>query len=157
VPNFLSFHYPFYQDIHVMVFIGFGFLMTFLKKSSWSAVGFNYFIAAFVIQWFLLEDGFWIRAWGRESWHNKIDLNVLSLINADFAAAAILISFGAVLGKVGPLQLLVMALIEVCFYSINIQINTSHSLKDTGGSITIHTFGAYFGLAVTWALHDQVK
>jgi len=35
------------QDIHVMIYVGFGFLMTFLKKHSWSAVGFNYFVAAF--------------------------------------------------------------------------------------------------------------
>lgn len=33
--------------------------------------------------------------------------------------------------------------------------------KDAGGSMTIHTFGAYFGLTVTWILYrknlDQSK
>lgn len=28
-----------FQDIHVMIFIGFGFLMTFLKRYGYSAVG----------------------------------------------------------------------------------------------------------------------
>ena len=41
--------YPFYQDVHVMIFIGFGFLMTFLRHHSWTSVGFNYLIAAFAI------------------------------------------------------------------------------------------------------------
>lgn len=36
--------YPFYQDVHVMIFIGFGFLMTFLKKYTFSSVGFNFLI-----------------------------------------------------------------------------------------------------------------
>lgn len=26
-------------------------------------------------------------------------------------------------------------------------------VKDAGGSMTIHTFGAYFGLTVTWILY----
>ena len=30
--------YPQYQDVHVMIFIGFGFLMTFLYKYGFSAV-----------------------------------------------------------------------------------------------------------------------
>ena len=30
--NDVDIYYPFYQDVHVMIFIGFGFLMTFLKK-----------------------------------------------------------------------------------------------------------------------------
>ena len=42
-----------------------------------------------------------------------------SLIAGDFAAAAVLISFGAVLGKVSPLQLVVMAIVEVIFYTAN--------------------------------------
>lgn len=50
-----------------------------------------------------------------------------------------------------------MAIIEVIFYSLNINITNGLYLKDAGGSIVIHTFGAYFGLACTWALHDKVK
>lgn len=42
-----------------------------------------------------------------------------SLILADFTAAAVLISFGAVLGKTSPLQLLFMAFIEVVVFAIN--------------------------------------
>lgn len=41
------------------------------------------------------------------------------MINADFCAAAVLISFGAVLGKTGPVQLLLMALLEVVLFGLN--------------------------------------
>lgn len=40
-----------------MIFVGFGFLMTFLKRYSFGAVGFNFLIAAFGIQWALLMQG----------------------------------------------------------------------------------------------------
>lgn len=53
-----------FQDIHVMIFVGFAFLMTFLKRYGYSATGFNLFLGALVIQWaiiargiFELEDG----------------------------------------------------------------------------------------------------
>jgi ammonium transporter Rh len=39
-------YYPVFQDVHVMIYIGFGFLMVFLKKHCWTSVGFNYVIAA---------------------------------------------------------------------------------------------------------------
>lgn len=41
------------------------------------------------------------------------------MINADFCAGALLISFGAILGKTGPVQLLLMALLEVVLFGIN--------------------------------------
>lgn len=44
---------------------------------------------------------------------------VCSLLNADFASAAVLISFGAVLGVTTPLQLIVMALCEIAIFSAN--------------------------------------
>jgi ammonium transporter Rh len=37
--------YPFFQDVHVMIFIGFGFLMTFIKTMSWTALSYNWIIS----------------------------------------------------------------------------------------------------------------
>jgi ammonium transporter Rh len=39
-----------FQDVHVMIFIGFGFLMTFLKKYGLSAVSLNMMCAAISLQ-----------------------------------------------------------------------------------------------------------
>jgi hypothetical protein len=47
-----------FQDVHVMMFVGFGFLMTFLRKYGYGSVGFNMLIAAFVIEWALIVRGF---------------------------------------------------------------------------------------------------
>ncbi|TWW75572.1 C 1 FRhcg1 Rhesus blood group family type [Takifugu flavidus] len=41
----------------MVIFVGFGFLMTFLKRYSFGAVGFNFLIAAFGLQWALLMQG----------------------------------------------------------------------------------------------------
>ena len=47
-----------FQDVHVMIFIGFGFLMTFLKKYGLSAVSLNMICAALSIEIFTLVYGF---------------------------------------------------------------------------------------------------
>ena len=101
-----------------MIFIGFGFLMTFLKKYGYSSVGLNFLVAALVIQWSILSNAFWHQAFGLAPWH-KVELVIETLITADFAAGAVLITFGAVLGKVTPAQLIVIALVEVSIYGIN--------------------------------------
>lgn len=41
------------------------------------------------------------------------------MINADFCTGSVLISFGAVLGKTSPVQLLVMAVFEVTLFAVN--------------------------------------
>ena len=41
-----------------MIFVGFGFLMTFLKKYGLSAVSLNFLVAALCIQWQVLVTGF---------------------------------------------------------------------------------------------------
>lgn len=42
-----------------------------------------------------------------------------SMINADFCAGSVLISFGALLGKTSPVQLLLMAGLEVTLFGLN--------------------------------------
>ena len=57
-----------------------------------------------------------------------------------FGAAAVMISFGAVLGRTSPSQLIVMLIIEIALYSLNYHIGV-HLLKvfDVGGSMIIHS------------------
>jgi len=147
--------YSTFQDIHVMMFIGFGFLMTYLKKYSFSSLGFNFVLAALTLQWALIMNGFWARSHSTDytgKWGDKIHIDILGLVNADFTVAAILISFGAVLGKANLFQLTVMAFIEVIFYTLNLMFLSCGGylcIADIGGSVVIHTFGAYFGLAVS--------
>ncbi len=136
-----------------MIFVGFGFLMVFLKNNSLCSVGFNYLIACWAIQIAILFTGFWHNV--VEFYHDpnhewkKIELNVKYMILGDFAAGAVLISFGAVLGKVSLFQLWAMATLEVFFYCMNEAIVVEiFKIYDIGGSIVIHAFGAFFGLSV---------
>ncbi|NWH48358.1 RHAG protein, partial [Fregata magnificens] len=137
-----------FQDVHVMIFVGFGFLMTFLKKYGFSSVGINMLIAAFGLQWGTLVQGFWCMEGG------KIHVGIKSLINADFSTAAALISFGAVLGKTSPVQMLILTILEITIFACNEHLVTEViQATDVGASMTIHAFGAYFGLAVTLVLY----
>lgn len=40
-----------------MIFVGFAFLMTFLKKYGYSATGFNLLLGSLMVQWALLSRG----------------------------------------------------------------------------------------------------
>jgi ammonium transporter Rh len=149
--------YPFYQDVHVMIFIGFGFLMTFLKKYTFSSVGLNFLIAAFAIQWSMIVNGFVHSAYEGHG-DQPISLSITTLITSDFAAGAVLISFGAVLGKTSPLQMLLVVIFELIVYACNELIGaTILGAVDMGGSIFVHTFGAYFGLALSRTISKPGK
>lgn len=72
---------------------------------------------------------------------------------ASYSVASVLIAFGAVIGRVGPLQILVMALFHIVGYTLNEQICYNVLvIQDVGGSTVIHTYGAYFGLTVSFIL-----
>ena len=87
-----------------------------------------------------------------------------SLIVGDFGAAAVLITFGALLGKVSISQMWCIATLESIFWGLNeaLCVHEYHA-NDMGGSMYVHTFGAYFGLAATYffnrskAIEDKEK
>lgn len=154
--NTIDKYYPFFQDVHVMIFIGFGFLMTFLKKYAHSALGYNFYLAALAIQYSILINGFF-HNWFKNDWQ-QITLNIETLITGDFAAGAVLITFGALLGKTSLLQMSFITLMELVFYAINESIGViEYKAVDMGGSMYVHTFGAYFGLAVSYMLTNKEK
>eukprot|EP00092_Neocalanus_flemingeri_P070836 GFUD01086976.1.p1 GENE.GFUD01086976.1~~GFUD01086976.1.p1 ORF type:complete len:496 (-),score=120.66 GFUD01086976.1:299-1786(-) len=157
--------YPMFQDVHVMIFLGFGFLMTFLKKYGLSAVSLNLICSALAIEVFTLVYGFFHVhcenpnvAYGSsecDSIWPYIDVNLVTMISADFATAAVLISFGVVLGVTSPLQLIVMTVIETTIFVVNEIIGKDFiGAVDAGDTIFVHVFGAYFGLAVVRVLYN---
>ncbi|MBW01486.1 Ammonium transporter Rh type A, partial [Eschrichtius robustus] len=105
--------YPLFQDVHVMVFAGFGFLMTFLRKYGFSSVGINLLIAALGLQWGTIAQGI------LQSHGEKFHIEIKNMINADFSTATVLISFGAVLGKTSPIQMLTMTILEIAVFAVN--------------------------------------
>ena len=58
IKNISCFLFTVFQDVHVMIFIGFGFLMTFLKKYGLSAVSLNMLCAVVCLEWSTLVIGF---------------------------------------------------------------------------------------------------
>ena len=51
-----------------------------------------------------------------------------------------------------------ISILEIIFYSLNESIGVIHyQAVDMGGSMYVHTFGAYFGLAASYALTDWQK
>ncbi|KAL9911783.1 rhesus blood group-associated glycoprotein Rh50 isoform 2-T9 [Glossina fuscipes fuscipes] len=153
VPGLFQEHvskYPHFQDVHVMIFVGFGFLMTFLKKYGYSATGYTLFMSALIIQWTILVKGFF------HMYDGKIELSLEHIIHSDISAAVPLISMGVLLGRTTPIQLLFMALFEIILFAVNEYVALEIlSICDVGGSITVHAFGAYFGLAVSLMLRPK--
>lgn len=142
-------YYPLFQDVHVMMLAGFGFLMAFLRRHGYSSVGFNFLMAALLLQWALLCKGFY----ERDPSDGRAHIGVVNLLQADLTLATVLISMGAVLGKVTPLQLLLMGFIETAVCTANEHLGVSVlKAADAGGSMFVHVFGAYFGLAASLAL-----
>lgn len=137
-----------------MIYVGFGFLMVFLKTHCWTSVGFNYLLSAWAFQWGILVVHFWHSLFEGE-WH-KAKLNVDTLVVGDFAAGVSMITFGAILGKADIFQCWVLITLEIIFYGLNETIGVSvYGAIDMGGSMYIHTFGAYFGLAASFFFNPK--
>ncbi|XP_046636817.1 ammonium transporter Rh type B-like isoform X2 [Daphnia pulicaria] len=145
-----SIYYYMFQDVHLTVVIGFGFLATFLKRYGNSSVVSTLLVVAITLQWATLCQGFF------QMQRGKIHVSITNLVHADFATLAILISFGAVLDLTTPTQLIIMAICEILCFATNEYICLDIlQISDVGVSMLVHVFAAYFGLTVSCVLRKN--
>jgi|JI10StandDraft_1071094.scaffolds.fasta_scaffold883555_1 ammonium transporter Rh len=161
IPTALSSQrYPGWQDVNVMMLIGFGYLMTFIRSYAWSAISYTFLINAFITQIYLLFENFWHKVFHGGFSNTVIEIDIITLITCSYAVASMLITFGGVMGRVGPKDLLIIGTIHIIGYTLNERIVYDTSIIgmiDAGGSSVIHTYGAYYGLTVCIVLSRKIK
>lgn len=140
--------------IHIlaMLLVGFGFLMVFVRRYGFGATTGTYLVVATGLPLYML-----LRAngiFGHELNPHSVD----AILYSEFAVATALIAMGAVLGRLRVFQYALLALLIVPAYLLNewlVLDNASgltEGFQDSAGSIVIHAFGAYFGLAMSLVL-----
>ena len=136
-------------DVMVMLLIGFGFLMVFVKKYGHSSVTATFLLVALSLPLYML-----VRPY---LWGSAAELSITSismLLFAEFAAASLLIAIGGPLGRINTSQYLLIGLLFTPLYALNEWILLSGAVipagafLDTAGSISIHAFGAYFAFGM---------
>lgn len=141
----------YYRSIHIMVMalVGFGFLMNFIKTYGRSAATATYLLVSIGIPLYMIINGFGI-------FGEAQTLDVDKFIFSEFATVSLLICAGAVLGRLKMPQYLLLGVLFIPAYMVNewivlgggLGLVPQGSFVDTGGSIVIHAFGAFFGLGV---------
>ena len=136
-------------DVMVMLLIGFGFLMVFVKKYGYTSITATFLLVALSLPLYML-----LRPY---LWGSAADLSTSSismLLFAEFAAASLLIAIGGPLGRISTSQYLLIGLLFTPLYALNEWILFSGAIipagafLDTAGSISIHAFGAYFAFGL---------
>ena len=91
--------YDYYVGVALMMLVGFGYLMTFLRWYGLGAVGLTMFVTCLGVEVSLLLEPLFA-----DWWSTPITIDLMALLNANYAVAAFLISFGGLIGKVssGP-------------------------------------------------------
>jgi ammonium transporter Rh len=144
-----QFMYEKSMDVLVMLLIGFGFLMVFVKKYGFTSVTATFLLVALSLPLYML-----VRPY---LWGSAAELSVTSismLLFAEFAAASLLIAIGGPLGRINTNQYLLIGLLFTPLYALNEWILLSGavipagSFLDTAGSVSIHAFGAYFAFGL---------
>eukprot|EP00288_Rhodomonas_lens_P020057 CAMPEP_0177689264 /NCGR_PEP_ID=MMETSP0484_2-20121128/83_1 /TAXON_ID=354590 /ORGANISM="Rhodomonas lens, Strain RHODO" /LENGTH=536 /DNA_ID=CAMNT_0019199615 /DNA_START=26 /DNA_END=1633 /DNA_ORIENTATION=+ len=150
--------YTMFNHISIMIFIGFGFLMTFVRRYGYGALGYTFLISLVCVFSAPLYST-WFRSCSNGNACNAdVPLNIGTSQFGLFGAAAVMISFGGVLGRVTILQLLVMAILETPLFVLNDWICYDKlEVLDVGGAMVIHSFGAYFGIACCYMLRRGVQ
>jgi len=146
--------YGFLSSIMTLLLVGMGFMYAYLKAYGLSAIGFSFLQVALGVQWALLVHG-----WMRQTTLG-LTFCMADLVQASASVLACSISFGVLVGKISPLQTLVLTFLEVgCFFANKDLLLEGLLGVHDNSTISVCVFAAYFGLAasvVYGPAHDAV-
>ena len=147
IQNFLS---------GLLIFLGFGLQYSSLRKSSWTALSQVFYASILAVEFFLVFDTLFFSLLENLSSFD-IRITTLSIWGSLFAAGAVVVSYGALVGRLNFSQLTLLAIIETIAFSLNFSLNVveigeGYENNDFGLGIGLHLFGTYFGLAASFAL-----
>ena len=137
------------RSIHIlaMLLLGFGFLMVFLRGHEFTSLTATFLAVSISIPVYMIVESFL---------PNEYEVMTINgLLFAEFAGASLLICMGAVLGRLKMDQYFILGILFTLAYIFNewllLESGLFKGFLDTGGSVAIHAFGAYFGLGVVMA------
>ncbi|KFZ48056.1 Blood group Rh(D) polypeptide, partial [Antrostomus carolinensis] len=137
--------YPAFQDVNHMVIFGFGFFLMFRKRYGFSSTAFNLLVIVLGVQCSMVIEGLliFLLKMANEDRLKRITKAAVSM-------TAVVISTGALLGKINPVQLILMTVVEIIVFHVSRWINNTFlQVPDNISMMHVHLFGAYFGLAVS--------
>jgi len=144
-----NYYFNFFNDIQIMLFIGFGMLYTLLKDHQWSSVALTLFMGAISIEFSLLCYFLWYKLFKEPTWE-RVQLDFNKLTSTYYFSTTVIITLGAVIGKLSISQYFVICIFETFFASLNYFLcYESINFLDNGGSLFIHTFGGTFGVVIS--------
>ena len=134
------------RSIHIlaMLLLGFGFLMVFLRGHEYTSLTATLLAVSISIPVYMIVMSFL---------PNEYEImSIDGLLFAEFCGASLLICMGAVLGRLKMDQYFILGILFTLAYVFNewllLESGIFTGFLDTGGSVAIHAFGAYFGLGV---------
>ena len=136
--------YKLFQEINIIIFLGFGLLRSFLKHHSWTSIALTFIGGVLSFEFGL----FTLICWGgvfKKEWNNG-KFNYQHLLDSNYCSAANIISLGAILGKISLTQYLFIIIFETIFSTFNyVLLRQQLRIIDIGGALTVHLFGSVFG------------
>lgn len=146
--------------VGLFVFLGLGFLFIQNSRFAWQNVGFSLAIGVTTVEWAMLLLGFWESGKatrnGADYWP-PIPLDANYLFNSLYLAATILVSYGALAGRVSFGQAYGVAFWETFFATANYIIAKEVKVLDAGGTFFVHLFGGVFGLMASMAIGNKLS
>lgn len=131
--------------------------MVYIKHTSWNALGFSLLITCLCIQLYPLVSTFWnnVFVYGFRGENVIIDPSY-SMNGSLRVAISMLVVLATLIGRIGPLDTLIVGVSGTILYSLNIALNTSiaksrspdANINDVGGAVDIFLFGGVLGVVI---------